>query len=323
MKESQAMSNDKDLLSDIDSGTTEELISRRNAIFKGAKTSTAVMTAMRIGSVPVVLAALSKDIYAQTPADVLDVLQFAFLLENLEAEFYKAVLGSSASAAFNTAFAPVRATLTTRETATFEQIRKHEIAHVALLRTAIIGAGGTPGTFTAASFDFTGGDGSGQGPFLAATTSKPFLLAATQGFEDTGVRAYKGQAGRLINDNATLTVALQIHSVEARHAAVVRKMRAAAGAPVKASGTITGRQSGITGVPAPGQALVDSIYAGATPEDNTNHTAFNGTANATLNATTFAGAFGGVDAATEAFDEPLTKAEVTAIVAPFVVGSNP
>ncbi len=317
--------NDKDLLSGIDPDTTGELISRRNAILKGATTSTAMMTALRIGTVPVVLAALSKDVYGQTPADVLDVLQFAYLLENLEAEFYKAVTGSSTSSAFNTAFAPVRATLTTREVATFEQIRKHEIAHVTLLRTAIIGAGGTPANFTPASFDFTGGDGSGTGPFLAATTNKGFLLAAAQGFEDTGVRAYKGQAGRLINDNATLTIALQIHSVEARHAAVVRKMRAASGAPVKASGTITGRQSGITGVPAPGQALVDSIYAGATPEDNTNHTAFNGTANATINAASLAGisAFGGVDAVTEAFDEPLTKAEVTAIVAPFVVGSNP
>lgn len=317
--------NDQDLLSGIDPEITDALVSRRDAIARGGAASKGVLAAIAVGSVPVMLAALSKDVYGQTPTDVLDVLQFAFLLENLESEFYKAVTGTSSSAAFNSAFAPVRATLTTREAATFDQIRKHESAHVTLLRGAIIGAGGTPATYTPASFDFTGGDGSGTGPFAAATTNKAFLFAATQGFEDTGVRAYKGQAGRLINDNATLTVALQIHAVEARHAAVIRKMRQAMGASVKASGTITGSQSGITGVPAPGQALVDSIYLGATPESNTNHVVFNGSANQTVNAASLANiaSFGGVDAVTEAFDEPLTKAEVTAIVAPFVVGNNP
>lgn len=313
------------LLTQIDPEIQNALAVRADEVAQGASMGTGLKTALALGSVPVVLAALSKDVYGQTPSDVLAVLQFAYLLENLEAEFYKAVLGVSSSSAFNSAFAPVRATLTARETATFDQIRKHEVAHVAFLKTAITGAGGTPATYTPANFDFTGGDGSGNGPFAAATTNKAFLLAASQGFEDTGVRAYKGQAEFLINDNATLTAALQIHAVEARHAAVVRKMRYAAGAAVKASGTITGRQSGITGVPSPGQALVDSIYAGATPEDNTNHTVFNGSANATINAANIASvaSFGGTDAVTEAFDEPLTKAEVTAIVAPFVVGNNP
>ena len=310
--------NDETLVGSIDPEITDRLLNRRQAILRGAAVSGGVATALRIGSVPVALAALTRDVYGQTPAQVLSVLQFAFLLENLEAEFYKAVLGQSGSLAFNTAFAPVRAQLTARETATMDQIRKHEVAHVEFLRGAIAAAGATPATFTAASFDFTGGNGAGNGPFAAATTNKAFLLAAAQAFEDTGVRAYKGQAGFLINDNATLEAALRIHSVEARHAAVIRKLRAASGVSIKASGTITGRQSGISGVPAPGQALVDSIYAGATPEDNTSHTASTGT----LNAVTYA-QFGGADAATEAFDEPLTREEVTAIVAPFVVGNNP
>jgi hypothetical protein len=325
IKESTSMS-DNYLLSDIDPEITDAIVTRRQAIAKGTVTAGGALTAaLALGSVPVMLAALSKDVYGQSPSDVLGVLQFAFLLENLEAEFYKAVIGVSSSTAFNSAFAPVRATLTARETATFDQIRKHEVAHVEFLRMAITGAGGTPATYTPANFDFTGGDGSGNGPFAAATTNKAFLLAAAQGFEDTGVRAYKGQAGFLINDNTTLTAALQIHAVEARHAAVIRKMRNASGAAVKASGTITGSQSGITGVPAPGQAVVDSIYLGATPESNTNHTVFNGSSNATINAASLANiaSFGGTDAATEAFDEMLTKAEVTAIVAPFVVGSNP
>ena len=45
------------------------------------------------------------------------------------------------------------------------------------------------------------------------------FLAVSQALEDTGVRAYKGQAGNLKSSDEILTVALQIHSVEARHAA--------------------------------------------------------------------------------------------------------
>ena len=43
-------------------------------------------------------------------------------------------------------------------------------------------------------------------------------------FEDLGVAAYKGQAGNL-QGTPVLTTALQIHSVEARHAAEVRRVR--------------------------------------------------------------------------------------------------
>lgn len=307
------------IIETIEPEVLDRVMDRRDAILQGATKSGALAAALAMGSVPIALAALTKDVYGQTPTTIVSVLQFALLLENLEAEFYKAVLGVSTSAAFNTAFAPVRATLNATETATLDQIRKHEVAHVTFLRGAITAAGATPTTYTPANFDFTGGKGSGNGPFKAATTDKLFLLAATQAFEDTGVRAYKGQAGNLISDNATLQAALQIHSVEARHAAKIRKMRNAAGAAVKASGTVTGRQSGITGVPAPGQAVVDSIYAGSTPEDNTTHIVFNGSAAVSLNAATLPNITGGNDAVTEAFDEPLTRAEVEAIVNPFLV----
>jgi rubrerythrin len=50
-------------------------------------------------------------------------------------------------------------------------------------------------------------------------------LALAQAFEDTGVRAYKGQAANLMSKPDLLTAALQIHSVEARHASEVRRLR--------------------------------------------------------------------------------------------------
>lgn len=96
--------------------------------------------------------------------------------------------------------------------------------------TAIPLFGGTAPTITANDFDFTGGNGSGTGPFATATTNLDVLLLATQAFEDTGVRAYKGQAGRFLiagNTNADIAMesALRIHSVEARHASKIRRIR--------------------------------------------------------------------------------------------------
>ena len=297
------------------------VLTRRDAIVKGAIGGGTLATAVKLGSIPLAMATLATRAKAQG-GDIVAVLEFALLLENLEAEFYKAVLGQSSSDAVNDAFAPVRGMFSADETALVDQIRKHEVAHVAFLETTITALGSSPTQYTPASFDFTGGNGSGSGPFAAATTDKAFLLAAAQAFEDTGVRAYKGQAGNLISNNDVLQAALQIHSVEARHAAVIRKMRATAGAPITPSGTIENEESGISGVPNGGQAVVDMIYAG---EDNTSHTVFNGTANATLNAMDLpmVAQFGGVDAVTAAFDEPLTREQVTAIVAPFVVGDAP
>src|SRR5688572_22306682 len=59
-------------------------------------------------------AVLSSKVQAQAATDVLDVLQFAFVLENFEAEFYKSATntGSNINAAQAARFAPVRAAIT-------------------------------------------------------------------------------------------------------------------------------------------------------------------------------------------------------------------
>lgn len=325
---------DNSILGSIDPEITETLVSRREAIGKGASMSSGLAFALKLGSVPVMLGALSKDVYGQTPSDVLDVLQFAFLLENLEAEFYKAVLNSPGAGPQAPAFAPVRAQIqalpnATRLLATLDQIRKHEEAHVAFLRAQIQAAGGTAPNLTGANFDFTGGNGSGTGPFAPATTNAQFLLAATQGFEDTGVRAYKGQAGRLINNKPVLEAALRIHSVEARHAAVVRNIRRdlnTGETVLRYSGTVRGGGAAAAGAgflsPPPAVvAAFAAIYGGATPESNTTHTVSTGTFNAAALGNTFSiGSSTDItNAATEAFDEPLTKEEVVAIVKDFII----
>jgi hypothetical protein len=139
------------------------------------------------------------------------------------------------------------------------------------------------------------------------------LLAVAQTFEDTGVRAYKGQADKLMSNNDVLTAALQIHSVEARHAAKLRQMRRALGAAnlVPASVTlqpwITLAQSGIETGNAGANAAIQLSYAGEEV-----------TTQAGANIVNIGGQTIAANEASEAFDEPLTMAQVLTIVDPFI-----
>ncbi len=310
----------------IDPEIIDTLAARSAQISNGASTSSALTAALALGSIPVALAALSRDVYAQgtLPAAIKNVLDFALALEIFENEFYKAVLGTSASAAFNTAFAPVRAMAAAvpGAVASLQQIQKHEAAHVATLL-----ATGATNVFnlTATSFDFTGNrSAQGGGPFSEATTNLAFLLQVAQGAEDTGVRAYKGQATILMPNPTILEAALRIHSVEARHAARIRRMRrAAAGAPteVRWSGTVRGGERAAAGGTTLGTVnptvvgqTFDKIYgAGASSPSESN------IIQAGVNVSSLAGASFGAEAAQEAFDEPLDRADVIAIVQPFFI----
>ena len=317
------MQNDQTILGTIEPDVVDRLVSRRNAIKKGAAMSTVAAAGLAMASVPVGLAALSREAFAQAQPSITDVLNFALMLEIFENEFYKAVLNMSQSSAQNTAFNTVRAQAQAvpGAVAALGQIQKHEQAHVNFLL-----ANGATNVLNlnATSFDFTGARGAGNGPFARATTELAFLLATAQGAEDTGVRAYKGQAGNLMSNDAVLEAALRIHSVEARHAAKIRRMRRATGAPavVRFSGTVSGGGAAAAGAgninPAPPQAVVDVFNLIYANEQNTTH--------ATINVATNTGLPSGVDvtaAATEAFDEPLTRDQVKAIVQPFFIPTIP
>jgi len=201
-------------------------------------------------------------------------LKLALTLEYLEDEFYKAALnGSFLSAA---------------ERIIIEQISKHETAHVNLLKGALGNAAPAKPTF-----DFTAG-----GTFPDVMSNSQTFFAVAQAFEDTGVRAYKGQAGNFGDDKATLTIALQIHSVEARHASKIRRYRGL-------RGWITGNDEG--GHP----AAADAVYAGenvTTQAGFNTATVTNGSGNPTIQAS----------AGSASFDEPLTTAQATAIASLFI-----
>ncbi len=242
---------------------------------------------LALTSLPFALGSMFNKAYGQTPTGVLDVLNFALTLEYLEAEFYTTAIAT-------TGLIPAGAAMGAITT-----IRDHEVAHVAFLKAAITGAGGTP--VAKPTFDFTAGNGANNGPLAAVFTDYGLFLAVAQTFEDTGVRAYKGQAGNLLGAGDVLEAALNIHSVEARHAAHIRQMRKANGADVKP--WITGKDTGGIG------AIVQASYNG---EENTTQ--------AGVNIVNIGGQAISISAATESFDEPLTKAQVLAIVDPFIAG---
>ncbi len=228
-----------------------------------------------LATLPVALTFMPRTVKAQSTA-IADVLNFALTLEYLEDEFYKMGLNASGL-------------IPSSDRAIFAQISQHETAHVAFLKSALGG-----NAVSKPTFDFTAG-----GAFSTAFTNYQTFLALSQSFEDAGVRAYKGQAGNLITDNNTLKAALQIHSVEARHASEVRRLRAKV-ASMNIKGWITGKEA--NGAP-------DAIYAG---EENITH------AGASLNSISSLGSVS-ANAKTEAFDEPLSKEQILAIVDPFIV----
>ena len=285
--------NLQNIISDIeqqDPEVFEKLSGRRKAM----KEFTSFAGKVALASLPFAFGSMFKKAYGQAPADIIGVLNFALTLEYLESEFYKKGVGTAGLIPAGT---PAVGALT--------KIRDDENAHVAFLRTAITAAGGTPVTLTAASFDFTAG-----GAFATVFSDYDLFLAVAQTFEDTGVRAYKGQAGNLMSNNDVLTAALNIHSVEARHASHIRYMRRA-------------RQTAN-----PGNALyVGDIRPWITlNSSNIGSTAvqasYNGeeaTTQAGINIRTVGGINISAEAASGAFDEILTKDQVLSIVDPFIL----
>lgn len=247
----------------VDADVYERLdhVSRRHVFQNLLKKAVMGVTA----AAPVALGSVLNKAYAQNNV-VADVLNFALTLEYLEAEFYNRGLADPNF-------------LTGEARTTFAQIAKHENAHVALLKGALGGA-----AISKPNFDFTA-----KGAFPTVFSSYPTFMTLAQAFEDTGVRAYKGQAANLMSAPDVLTVALQIHSVEAMHAAKVRYL--------------SGNKGWITG--ANGNNAPAAVYAG---EDNTTQGGVNVAALTGLSA----------NSVSEAFDEPLTKAQVLAIATPFL-----
>jgi rubrerythrin len=251
--------NTTTILGTLASEMTAPAVSRRDAVLRTGK----VAGALALATLPLSLGVMTRKAFAQGPItpEQLTALNFALKLERLEASFYAQALASGLD------FGDTRPI--------FEQISKHEAAHVLVLET-VLAASAAP----VPTFDFGN-----------AFSSLDTFVTMAQGFEDLGVRAYKGQVETLATSAELLSVALRIHSVEARHAAMVRRLPQSPAA----KGWITGNE-GATGDLAP-------VYDGE---------------EVSFQFVVDVQQFGPPDAATEAFDEPLESGAVDAIIGPFI-----
>jgi len=242
-----------------------------------------------VASVPFAIGSMFKKAYGQGTASaaIISVLNYSLAIEHFAAAFYTRGVTNADFSEAKTNAAADKAAITI--------IRDHEVAHVKFLQDTIKAAGGTP--VTPATYDFTG-----KGEFATPFGNYRSFLQIAQGLEDTTLRATKGVAGELAGQSVYLTAALNIHAVEARHSAKIRLMRIAAGF----SKTL---QPWISLNDETDARLGEGYYAG---EQNVTQ---NGVSVVGINNNS------ALDAprASEAFDEPLLKADVTKLLADFGV----
>lgn len=304
----------------VDPEVYERLDSRRS-IFKhmsgmGQKLSAA--------AVPLALGAIFNKAYAQTPVgvDVNGVLNFALSLEYLEMYFYQKGQGTAA----------LQAGFSASNKTALDLIATDERNHVAFLKS-VLGAAAIadPG---AATFDFTGGKGSAGGPFADVFANPLTYLAVAQSLEDTGVRAYKGGAPLLMSNKTALTAALNIHSVEARHASRLRTMRRAlpnnntASQGVAVAPYSAAPKSWISGTDGGGAspAQTAAIYGAGNNTGAPTGVTFEAESNVTQGGVNLQTALASMNfpasAFSEAFDEALDVTTVKTIARTFVVTGN-
>jgi hypothetical protein len=125
------------------------------------------------------------------------ILNYAYLLEQLEAAFYVKVISSPYS------------NMPAEEKTLLTEIRDHELAHRDFFKAAL----GSAAISGSVEFDFSTVD----------FTSRASVLATAKAYEDLGVSAYNG-AGVLLESADLLLIAGKIVSVEARHASAIRDL---------------------------------------------------------------------------------------------------
>jgi hypothetical protein len=207
------------------------------------------------------------------PSNIVAALNLALLAEYLETEFYSRGLNTSGLIPNDLRFV-------------FTRILLNEVGHRETLLTVL-----GPNAIPKPTFDFTAG-----GLLPDVFSNFQTFVNLGRAFEDNGVRAIKGQAPNVMENDFILTTALRFHSVEARHASELRRI-----AGLKGWITLNLRGN----LP----AAFQGIYNG---EENVVQLG--------INLTTIPGRRFSAEAVSESFDEPLTAEQVRANVRPFIVG---
>ncbi len=153
------------------------------------------------------LASAPKTVMAQTRAktltfnaDDIGILNFALLLEELEAAFYPAALKSGKIT-------------NPKERDYLSMIGSHEASHVAFLRQVL----GSNALFQTRDLSLN------ASALNALLTSRDKILSTAVTLEDLGVHAYNG-AGPSLTNPTYILAAGSIVSVEGRHSAAVRQL---------------------------------------------------------------------------------------------------
>ncbi|WP_346985407.1 ferritin-like domain-containing protein [Chryseobacterium sp. POE27] len=127
------------------------------------------------------------------------VLNYAYALEQLEADFYTKVVNNFYSGISNA------------EKQIFTDLYHHEVIHRDFFKAAISGA--TSNVLPTLEFQYPN----------VNFNDRNSVLATAKALEDTGVAAYNG-AGKYITNADYLVIAGKIVSVEARHASAIRNL---------------------------------------------------------------------------------------------------
>jgi hypothetical protein len=177
------------------------------------------------------------------PQAIVDVLNLALQLEYLEFYFYDTAL--STTSLLNAADRPA-----------IESIRNDESGHIKVLQGALGNQAKPQSAPKAAAFDYHAGSN-----FPNVFSDAAEFFAVAQSFEDLGVRAYKGAAPKLLSNKVLLETALNIHSVEARHASHIRTIRRGLSAGVSGL-EATQVLADLTALPAKPKSWVSGTDAG-------------------------------------------------------------
>lgn len=127
------------------------------------------------------------------------VLNYAYALEQLEADFYTKVVNNFYSG------------ISSIEREVFTDLYHHEVIHRDFFKAAISSA--APNVLPKLEFQYPN----------VNFNDRNSVLATAKALEDTGVAAYNG-AGKYITNPAYLVIAGKIVSVEARHASAIRNL---------------------------------------------------------------------------------------------------
>lgn len=127
------------------------------------------------------------------------ILNYAYALEQLEADFYTKVVNNFYSG------------ISSKERELFTDLYHHEVIHRDFFKAAIGAA--TTNILPTLEFNYAN----------VNFNDRNSVLATAKALEDTGVAAYNG-AGKYISNPEYLVIAGKIVSVEARHAAAIRDL---------------------------------------------------------------------------------------------------